>query len=94
MLVQPLVENAVTHGIEPAESGGTVTVAARLEGGNLIISVRDSGVGLAGQGAAGVGLANVQQRLAALYGAAGHLALTELEPSGTLAVITLPMDEQ
>jgi two-component sensor histidine kinase len=93
LLLQPLVENAITHGIEPDEQGGTIDISARREGLNLTISVRDSGVGLSGSGGAGVGIANVTQRLAALYGESGKLMLTELEPRGTLAVITLPMDD-
>ncbi|WP_187359942.1 sensor histidine kinase [Chitinolyticbacter meiyuanensis] len=94
LLLQPLVENALQHGIEPALAGGEVVVSARRDGDSLCLRVADSGAGL-GQsaGGAGVGLANVRARLASLYGGAGQLVLQPNSPSGVIAELTLPYRE-
>lgn len=91
MLLQPLVENAVTHGIEPKIGGGEVRVEGRLENGRLRLVVSDSGVGLRGANAGtGLGLENVRQRLRALYGEAARLDVRENGGSGVTAVIEVP----
>jgi signal transduction histidine kinase len=96
LLLQPLVENAIRHGLEPRPEGGSLEVSASLEGGQLRLRVRDSGVGLAPAqpGAAGFGLTQVRERLQTRYGAAAHLRLEPLPlpPGGTLATITLPRE--
>ncbi len=77
LLLQPLVENALLHGIEPAIDGGEIRVAARRDGDVLELAVVDTGIGL-GHGAklhGGVGLSNVRARLASLYGDAGRLSI-------------------
>jgi hypothetical protein len=70
MILQPCLENAIQHGIEPLERGGSVTVAARVSGGSLHIDITDNGQGATGQNArvAGRGLRNVRERLEARYG--------------------------
>lgn len=70
MILQPCLENAIQHGIEPLEGGGSVTVAARVTGNSLHIDITDNGTGAAaGNGhAAGRGLKNVRERLQARYG--------------------------
>ncbi len=68
LLLQPLVENAVRHGLEPRLEGGEISVRASREDGALQLEVRDTGVGLTGDPAPGVGLSNVRARLRALYG--------------------------
>jgi two-component system LytT family sensor kinase len=69
LLLQPLVENAVRHGIAPSPTGGTVRIVARREGGSLFLEVSDDGVG-PGQATEGAGIAleNTRRRLALLYG--------------------------
>ncbi|MBI4987245.1 MAG: histidine kinase [Rhodocyclales bacterium] len=90
MLLQPLVENAVTHGIEPKVGGGELRIAARLEGGRLHLSVSDTGVGLSGVVAgSGFGLDNVRSRLRALYGEAAALDVRE-NSGGVTSTIELP----
>ncbi|WP_255991158.1 sensor histidine kinase [Chitinolyticbacter albus] len=94
LLLQPLVENALQHGIEPAVAGGVVIVSARREGELLRLVVTDSGVGLLDVAASGgVGLANVRARLTSLYGEAGRLTLHAHTPSGVVAELTLPYRE-
>ncbi len=98
LLLQPLVENAIKHGLEPRVDGGRIDVAALADGGVLRLTVRDTGVGLADNPApagagSGFGLQQVRQRLATLYG--GLAALT-LEPAadgqgGVLATIRIPL---
>jgi signal transduction histidine kinase len=94
LLLQPLVENAVGHGIAPVPGGGTVRIGARLSGGRLVVEVEDDGVGL-GRPAASLirddhGLGNVRRRVATATRGRGTL---ELLPSpsgrGTLARIQL-----
>jgi signal transduction histidine kinase len=88
-----LVENAIKHGIEPSADGGTVTIAARRDGERLVVTVADTGRGLA-EGAAtsggGVGLANVRERLAALHGGRASFTLASTPPRGTTATLVLP----
>jgi signal transduction histidine kinase len=97
MLLQPLVENAIKHGLEPKIEGGRIDVHARLEDGRLRLSVADTGLGLE-QAAhtkhhhAGthVGLDNVRERLQALYGEQASFSLTPNTPSGVIAFLTIP----
>lgn len=90
-MVITLTENAIKHGIEPSPRGGRVEVALGREGGKLALTVADTGAGLSsGLAEGGIGLANIRERLALLYGAAASLALFENEPSGFRACIVLP----
>lgn len=97
LLLQPLVENAIKHGLEPHVQGGLITVAAQREGARLLLSVRDTGEGLGSQAAhtAGTpfGLAQVRQRLSTLYGEQAALTLKGAtdDDGGTLALIRMPM---
>lgn len=94
MLLQPLVENAIKHGIEPAAQGGEINIHIQRQEDLLVIEVRDTGVGLAQSGSTcgtGTGLANIRERLLALYGANAQLTLSPLVPQGTLARIAIPM---
>jgi LytS/YehU family sensor histidine kinase len=90
MLLQPLVENAVRHGIEPKIGGGEIGIRAGIVGAALHIEVSDSGVGLVGNEAGGAGLSNVRARLAALFGDAGRLALENKMGGGVSATLELP----
>ena len=89
MALLTLVENAVRHGIDPSETGGSIEVGARREGGLVRLSVRDDGVGMSESAVPGTGLENLRARLAAFYGGAARLELTELHPHGLLAEILL-----
>jgi LytS/YehU family sensor histidine kinase len=90
MLLQPLVENAVRHGIEPKLGGGELGIRARIEDGLLHIEVSDSGVGLIGDEAGGTGLSNVRARLATLFGSKGRLVLENKAGGGVAAILELP----
>ena len=95
MLLQPMVENAIMHGLEPKVQGGHVLVSAACDGDNLVLSVADNGLGLAaGSAKAGthLGVANTRARLAALFGAAATLTLEANSPAGAVARLVLPME--
>jgi two-component system, LytTR family, sensor kinase len=95
LILQPLVENAIRHGIAPRSAAGRLRVAARREDGKVRLQVEDDGVGLPGisRPAAGVGLANVRARIAALYGPAGELALAPTPGGGVTATLVVPYQE-
>jgi sensor histidine kinase YesM len=90
-LLLSLVENAIKHGIEPAAAGGRVEVSARSEHDALVVRVADTGQGLADCAAQGLGLRNVRERLAALYGEHARLSLEANTPRGARATIVLPI---
>ncbi|MEO9136462.1 MAG: histidine kinase [Casimicrobiaceae bacterium] len=91
-LVISLVENAIKHGIEPSADGGSITLAAAHTGDSVVVTVADTGCGTAGQvrSGHGVGLANVRERLEALYGARGRFELEPASPRGMRATLALP----
>jgi LytS/YehU family sensor histidine kinase len=95
LLLQPLVENCIKHGLEPAVAGGRIHVSAGLDGAELVLRVRDTGAGLSGAASDGTkfGLAQVRERLATLYGARASLTLRNASDAdgGTLATIRLPL---
>jgi sensor histidine kinase YesM len=93
-LVISLVENAIRHGIEPARDGGSVTLSASREGEALVVCVTDTGCGLGASSnpGQGVGLANLRERLAALYGERAHFEIRPAETRGTRATITIPYE--
>jgi sensor histidine kinase YesM len=96
LLLQPLVENAIVHGLEPKIDGGEVLIRAEAHGGLLALTVTDNGLGLreAGDGvsrAGGVGVATTRARLQALYGERASVLLTPAQP-GTIARLTLPLE--
>jgi signal transduction histidine kinase len=98
MLLQPLVENAIHHGIEPCCDRAEIVIGARVDGGQLRLEVRDSGQGLeaakrrprASRGN-GVALANIRERLAAQFDDRAGFLLEDAPPRGTRALITLPL---
>jgi sensor histidine kinase YesM len=90
-MVITLTENAIKHGIEPAARGGRVDVSVERDGSNVSLLVCDTGAGFSsGISAGGIGLANIRERLALLYGDNASLALEENEPRGFRARIILP----
>jgi sensor histidine kinase YesM len=93
MLLQPVVENAIKHGIEPKISGGEVSVTARRQGDRLLLAVTDDGLGVRTTrvaGSTGLGLANLRARLSTMHGARATLAIEDRQP-GTRVTIDLPM---
>jgi LytS/YehU family sensor histidine kinase len=97
-LLISLVENAIKHGVEPAADGGTIRVSAERDGAALVVNVTDTGRGSAGAATDmpgnGVGLANVRERLAALYGTLGRFTLSSEPPNGTRATLSIPFEGQ
>lgn len=90
MLLQPLVENAIRHGLAKHRAGGTLRIAAAGRGGRLQIDVEDDGAGAQGAWREGIGLSNTRARLAALYGEAAALDCLPLEP-GFRVRVGLPL---
>lgn len=97
LLLQPIVENAVLHGIDPLEEGGRIDIRGTEANGNLTIEIRDTGEGLGAAPAigksGGVGLSNVRERLRALYGERANLRLESRHEGGTVATLTIPLVE-
>ncbi len=100
LTLQPLVENAIVHGLEPQIDGGCVRIGARRADGRLVITVDDDGAGFAASTAApvtlpgrgaGTALTNIRQRLAQTYGAGASLELEAARPHGVRACLTLPI---
>jgi sensor histidine kinase YesM len=92
MLLQPLVENAIKHGLEPKIEGGRIEIRARAESGRLVITIADTGEGLGSsrvQGT-GLGLEHVRERLAAAYGADGSCDFALNPAGGTVVTLHLP----
>jgi signal transduction histidine kinase len=90
LLLQPLVENAIRHGIEPAIDGGKIVVDVRRTASGLELTVTDTGSGLNANAPEGVGLSNVRARLVSLYGADGKLQLYANAPRGVIAKLIVP----
>ena len=92
-ILQPLVENAIKHGVEPREEGGRVSVWARQQGDSLALEVRDNGDGLLGTLREGTGVRNTRERLHHLYGAGRQqFALVPAAGGGTVASVVIPFD--
>src|SRR4029079_7260981 len=87
-----LVENAIKHGLEPQREGGMVRITAHAEDGKLRLVVADTGRGFADALGSGVGLTNIRERLAALYGDTASLTLVANSPHGVVATIEVPRD--
>ena len=94
MVLQSLVENAIKHALEPKPEGGSITVTADIANGNLRVTVADTGLGFgaAGKPGTGVGLANLRERLAALYSGRAKFTIEANSPSGTIATIEVPYE--
>jgi len=91
LTLQPLVENAVRHGLEPKIAGGSVQVHAQARDGELLIEVVDDGVGFAPHAGNGVGLTNVRERLRSEYGNAARFTVEEAGP-GTRVRLGVPLE--
>jgi two-component system, LytTR family, sensor kinase len=100
MLLQPLIENSIKHGLASKIEGGTIFLRSRLTDSRLIIEVEDNGVGMGaanllekptGLGGTGIGLANVAERLKVLYGDTARMTIDSNEGKGTLVRLRLPV---
>ena len=100
MVLQPLVENSVKHGLSPKVGGGSIYLRSRVQDGQLTIEVDDDGVGMGavnllepptGIGGTGIGMANVFERLKVLYGAAASVQIDSRSGEGTLVQLRIPV---
>lgn len=90
LIVQPLVENAIQHGIDPLEEGGEIEISLNCSDSRLEICIADTGRGVGTSSAGnGSGLRNVRDRIQLLYGERGSLALEENQPQGVVARLVL-----
>jgi two-component system LytT family sensor kinase len=95
MIVQPLVENSIKHGLAKKVGGGRITIKTMLRDGHAVIEVHDDGLGMTEDGlehalGGGIGLSNVNERLRTIYGAHYHLKLTSVPGRGTCASVEIP----
>ncbi|MBS0446002.1 MAG: histidine kinase [Proteobacteria bacterium] len=98
LVLQPLVENAIQHGLEPKIDGGRLTLRAARDGASLVLQVEDDGLGLEPAQAAasrgtGTALANIRERLAELYGSAAALTIEGIAPHGVRARLAMPIGD-
>ncbi|UCC74300.1 MAG: histidine kinase, partial [Gemmatimonadota bacterium] len=95
LILQPIVENAIRHGVENRASPTTVTLGASVDGEALRLWIRDDGPGFRGtagaRGSPGVGISNTRRRLAQLYGDTASLDIQNASPSGAIVTICLPL---
>jgi len=91
MMLLSLVENALKHGVDPCCESVTVTLRATHADGRLAVSVADTGEGIVPKKGGGVGLANIRERLKALYGPDARILLEENQPRGVIASIEVPV---
>ena len=93
MLLQPLVENAIRHGLSNRRSGGLIVFGASVHGDRLVLSVHDNGAGLnpeSGTRGLGIGLSNIRERLSTLYGDRQSLELLSHDQGGVEVVLRIP----
>jgi two-component system LytT family sensor kinase len=106
LILQPLVENAIKHGIAPKVGKSRILVRAKRQGDSILLSVEDDGIGLLGirdqnrlplPGArhrAGVGLQNIRDRLKTMYGGDAFLSLVDIRSGGSRATLEIPIAEE
>ncbi|HEX8013381.1 MAG TPA: histidine kinase [Casimicrobiaceae bacterium] len=92
MMLQTLVENAIKHGLEPKAEGGRLEIGAEVVDGQLAVRVLDTGIGFMPNARGGVGLANVRERLKALYDERAELIISVPPAGGTCATIKVPYE--
>jgi LytS/YehU family sensor histidine kinase len=94
LVLQPLVENAIRHGISARSEPGEIEIRARRDGDRLLLTVRDDGNGLRDGWRPGLGMSNVRARLAQLYPDRHRLELRRDERGGTLVTLEIPFTEE
>jgi two-component system LytT family sensor kinase len=100
ILLQPLIENSIKHGLEPRIQGGTITIRSRMVGASMIVEVEDDGVGMMAKPSSaleregnGIGMKNVKERLEVLYGNRARFTVVSRPGRGTLVSIELPAEK-
>jgi two-component system LytT family sensor kinase len=103
MLLQPLIENSIKHGLEPRISGGTVTLRSRVDEGRLLLEIEDDGVGIEPGGpttapvsglvreGSGIGMRNVRERIQVLYGDEANVDIVSRPGRGTRVSLRMPL---
>ena len=106
LIIQPLVENSIVHGLEPLEEGGTVHIVLELIKKRLFITIRDTGVGITDSDKVQVleattkvdnshiGMTNVLERIKLYYGKTAKMEIEQAQPKGTVIRLTLPIRRQ
>jgi two-component system LytT family sensor kinase len=103
ILLQPLVENSIKHGLAPKIDGGSITLRSRIQESKLIIQVEDDGVGMSAPPAIaaeqmgsgrGIGMMNVAERLHVLFGDQGRMTVQSRDGQGTLVMLEIPVLQQ
>lgn len=94
LILQPLVENAIRHGIATRPGAGVIQIRAAVENEHLQMRVSDDGPGIDRTFKKGIGLANTEARLKQLYGAAHKFELTNVPSGGLLVTITIPFNDR
>jgi sensor histidine kinase YesM len=90
MILQPLVENSILHGLEPKAEGGEIIVMAHYQNDKMVLEVMDTGQGLGSANKQGVGMNNVKERLALFYGRNATLQISENSPQGLRIKMEVP----
>ena len=91
MLIQPIVENAVKHGLEPKIDGGGIDIRIdRIEGGRIRWCIEDTGLGMSDTANKGTGLSNTLERMKTLYGNEGRLTIMDNQPTGVKVTLEMP----
>lgn len=93
LLLQPLVENAIIHGIEPLAEGGIIDISIEKINTKLLIKVADTGKGMSDKNINSFGLKNIRERISSIYGTDGRLLIEENKPSGVIASIEVPYEK-
>jgi LytS/YehU family sensor histidine kinase len=91
MILQPIVENAIRHGIEPNIDASLLVITAKAQEGLLVLSVEDNGPGFPGNIKEGIGLQNTRSRLHQLYGGNDHLRCETVQGGGAKVTLALPL---
>ncbi len=104
MLLQPLIENSIKHGLEPRINGGTVTLRSKIQGGRLVLEIEDDGLGISPDRVVpeglttilrrpglGVGMRNVRERMQVLYGGLGTVEMNGRPGRGTQVMLSMPI---
>ncbi|MEN8220367.1 MAG: histidine kinase [Pseudomonadota bacterium] len=92
LLLQPLVENAIKHGLAPSIAGGTIHITAKTQQKKLEISIKDTGIGLQGELGNGMGLNNIRARLRALYGNRAKMTIQQNTPCGVQVTLSIHIE--